>query len=274
MVSYQDVMLSLKPTHYYPLNDKTRTRDVVGSIDGVNFGTVFTEAGALFNGSSFIELPDHPDFSAVTKGALSVVVTMQVHNWAGKGSTEYIHWMGKGEANKHEWTFRHYCWPSGTGEAKTRPKRTSFYCFNLSGGLGAGSYFQDDDPVKVDRLIVGQYDASTIEMWKNGLRRDSDPLSGYNIKLQNGSAPVRIGTRDMNTGYLVGAIRRVAFFSRKLTVLEQGKLFEARTLPDGDATTPEPPTIPAPKEDYIATDMNLLSKHNLLAAELRRRGLV
>ncbi len=166
--------------------------------------------------------------SAFSTGKLSILVFQTVTNWrANLEGGDYVHWMGKGVSGAHEWVFRYY--PDNYLE---RPKRTSFYCFNPAGGLGAGSYFQDNDTAGTERVIVGQYDKTTIEMWKNGVRRDADPLSGYSILLRNTSTPVRIGTRDMQTGFLVGKVRRVAFFNRKLTATEIQELYYARTLAD------------------------------------------
>jgi hypothetical protein len=62
---------------------------------------------------------------------------------------------------------------------------------------------------------VGTFDDTRTTIYKNGVERDSDLLSGYDIMPENGSAPVRIGTRDRNS-YFQGAIARVAFYSTLL----------------------------------------------------------
>jgi hypothetical protein len=222
-------------THYYPLDAANQARDVVGTVHGVNHGATFGANGATFNGYSYIELPDNNAFSAATTGAMTVVVFNTITNWKGAGASEYVHWMGKGVGGAHEWTFRHYV-AGGSGEAASRQYRTSFYHFNPAGGLGAGSYFQDPDGA-TERMVTGMVDRSNTQMWKNGVLRDTDALSGYSITPRNTTTPVRIGTRDMATGYMIGRLRRVAFYNRKLSAAELQTLYAARALPEGAACT-------------------------------------
>jgi hypothetical protein len=98
-----------------------------------------------------------------------------------------------------------------------RPNRISGYAFNLSGDLGAGSYFQDV-------LSAGQWIHYTLiinshtgltKIFKNGFLRDTDFLSDYNIVPGDGTAPVRIGTRDFES-FFEGAIGKVAFYDYEL----------------------------------------------------------
>src|SRR3712207_8615960 len=51
----------------------------------------------------------------------------------------YVHWLGKGVAKQHEWTFRMYSADNTEG----RDNRTSFYLFNLGGDRGTGSYVEE-----------------------------------------------------------------------------------------------------------------------------------
>jgi hypothetical protein len=221
-------------THYYPLDRTNHARDVVGTAHGMVRGNVIFDTHARFDGRSYIELPDHDDFSAATTGSLTIVVANTIDDWLGAGASEYVHWMGKGVAGAQEWTFRHYV-EDGTGEAAARPRRTSFYHFNPAGGLGAGSYFQDPDAVGVERVVAATVNRTGITLWKNGVRRGSEALSGYSIKPRNTGTPVRLGTRDLNTGFLVGRLRRVAFFNRVLADTELQKLYGALT---GEAIRP------------------------------------
>jgi hypothetical protein len=218
-------------THYYPLDAANQARDVVGNVHGINHGATFGANGATFNGKSYIELPDNNDFSAATTGQMTVVVFNTITNWKGAGASEYVHWMGKGVAGAHEWTFRHYV-AGGSGEAASRQNRTSFYHFNPAGGLGAGSYFQDPDGA-TERMVTGMVDTANTQMWKNGVLRDTDSLAGYSIRPKNTATPVRLGTRDMATGYLVGRLRSVAFYNRKLSAAELQTLFAARARSQG-----------------------------------------
>lgn len=222
-------------THYYPLDAANQAHDVIGNVDGINHGATFGAKGATFDGRSYIELPDHDDFSAATTGGLTVVVFNTINDWHGAGASEFVHWMGKGGSGAHEWTYRHYI-DGGSGEAASRHRRTSFYHFNSSGGLGTGSYFQDPDAAGVERMVAGAVDRTNTYMYKNGMRRDVDHLSEYNVRPVNTNSPVRLGTRDLQSGFLVGNVRRVAFFNRKLTDAELQRIYAARDLPEGVST--------------------------------------
>ena len=52
-------------------------------------------------------------------------------------------------------------------------------------------------------------------IFRNGVLRDQDPLSGYDIVPANGTAPVRIGTRDF-ASFFQGSVARVAIYSTRL----------------------------------------------------------
>ena len=155
MSSFKEAATSIPGlTHYYPLTDAYGPNDAgPKGLNGTNHGAVFGDHGATFNGKAYVELPDHDDFSAATTGQLSIVVFLTISNWKGAGASEYVHWMGKGKSGAHEYTFRHYV-DGGSGEAATRQGRISFYHFNPSGGLGAGSYFQDSEET-IERMVVG-----------------------------------------------------------------------------------------------------------------------
>ncbi|WP_432560971.1 LamG-like jellyroll fold domain-containing protein [Kineococcus sp. SYSU DK003] len=256
---FREVLTSIPGlTHYYPLDSANQAEDVVGGVNGTVHGNVSFDTNARFDGKSYIELPDHDDFSVASKGALTIIAFNTIDDWKGAGASEYVHWMGKGVGGAHEWVFRHYV-QGGSGEAGSRQYRTSFYHFNASGGLGAGSYFQDPDAAGTERMVTGMVDGSTISMWKNGEQRDSDPLSGYSIKPSNTSTPVRLGTRDMSTGFLVGRLRRVAFFNRKLTQAELKKIYDARNLPEGGgsgAAAPAPVATAAPVDPAPANSQD------------------
>jgi hypothetical protein len=102
------------------------------------------------------------------------------------------------------------------GNSAGRENRISFYSFNLAGGLGAGSYFQETVTPGEWIHYVGEFDASDTYLFKNGVQKDSDPLSGYAITPGNGTAPVRIGTRDLNS-FFQGSIARVAIYGSRLS---------------------------------------------------------
>jgi hypothetical protein len=119
--------------------------------------------------------------------------------------------MGKGVSGQHEWVARMY----QDGNSEDRANRISFYSFNLTGGLGAGSYFQDTVTAGAWIHYAGEFDDVNTYIFKSGVLRDQDPLSGYDIVPRNGTAPVRIATRDF-ASFFQGSIARVAIYSTRL----------------------------------------------------------
>lgn len=235
---------------YYPMDDTYKGVDVKGGRNATTGTVTFSPAGATFTGAAgcYLQIPDADVFSAVTTGAITIVAFQSVADWTdgGNGDQGFVHWIGKGEGTQHEWVFRHYFSPDTSGESPPRDKRTSFYHFNLAGGLGAGSYVQDPDDANVERMFAGQVSGSTAtggitRIWKNGIKRDEDLLSGFSITPANGTAPVRIGTRDTLSMFR-GTIRRVMFFNRLLTDVEINKLYDARALPEGNWSAGAPVT--------------------------------
>ncbi len=186
-----------------------------------------------FNGtaSDYIEISDSSDFSVATANSLTVSAWMRpdVLTFPDSESTGYVHWMGKGEAGQHEWTFRMY--NETTTDVPPRPNRISFYVFNLQGGEGVGSYFQD--PVQAGEWIhvVGIADGQNTFIYKNGVLRQSQSYAGI-ITSQHGIAPVRIATRDLKSFFL-GAISGVRFWSRALAASEVQMVFNGTIPPDG-----------------------------------------
>ena len=263
-------------THYYPLT--TDARDVVGAQHGVSTGVSFVNGKAIFNGAGSINLGDSPDFSVATKQAMTILVFLTVDDWTGAGASEYVHWAGKGKANAHEWTFRHYV-RGGTGEAATRQGRTSFYHFNPAGGLGSGSYYQDPTYPVRERMIVATANMSQIALYVEGQLRDVDLLSDYAIVPKDTASPVMLGTRGDATGSLIGKIRRVAFFDRLLTAAEIYSIYNDRLLPEVEpvVVAPPPPVVVTPPvvvvNEFAATS-DIVAKHNALVKVLREKGLI
>ena len=185
---------------------------------------------------SYIEIPDSPDFSLTTTGALTVSAwirpsTLTFPSTEGKGvdlSKAYIHWLGKGETGQQEWVFRMYSLDNTDGRAN----RISFYVFNLDGGLGVGSYYQDpNNPIQVGVWIhvVGSADSAKTYIFINGAPIASDVYRGR-IQPQRGTAPMRIGTRDFNS-FFEGEIREVRVWNRTLTDAEVAGLYATDTVP-------------------------------------------
>ncbi len=175
-----------------------------------------------FNGEdAYIEIPDADELSLAATGEFTISMWMKCDtlNFPNSEKT-YVHWAGKGESGMHEWVFRIYDYNS------SRPNRTSAYSFNLNGGLGAGSYVQED--VSTDEWIhitaVYNYPINKIQLYKNGVLKDTDEFSDYNISPGNGDAPVRIGTRDLNS-FFKGSIDDVRMYSRALDSTEIKELY-------------------------------------------------
>lgn len=254
MPTFQEVLFSIPGlTHYYPLGNDAR--DLVGDAHGtVNGNVTFDGKFAKFDGSSSIDLGNRDDFSiagTASKG-LSIHLYQIVDDWTRVShNNEYIHWAGKGRSGAYETTFRIYK-DGGGGEAPERKRRTSFYAFNKEGNLGAGSFFQDEgDGVGVERYIVATAwgnagNNGKIQMWKNAQKRDEDLMSSYDIYPEVTDSHFYLGTRGDNTGFLVGRLRRVAFFDRALTADEIKTLYDARNYEEGDGSGGGTP--PAPEQ--------------------------
>jgi hypothetical protein len=64
--------------------------------------------------------------------------------------------------------------------------------------------------------VSSTYPTGYTKICKNGIERDQDSLLGYGIVPQNGAAPMRIATRQLQS-FFKGAIGKVAVFDYELT---------------------------------------------------------
>lgn len=192
----------------------------------------------LFDGmQTYIEVPDSPDFSVATTGGLTISVWMRpnVLTFPNEEGDGYVHWLGKGEAGQHEWTFRMYgadtTAPADTKhpEGPTRSGRISFYLFNPDGGLGIGSYFQDGLTADNWIHVVGAADTMNTYIYRDGVLRKTQQYIP-NITPVHGSANLRIGTRDLKS-YFQGAIREVRVWNRCLVASEIASLHDSGVVP-------------------------------------------
>jgi Concanavalin A-like lectin/glucanases superfamily len=208
-----------------------------------------------FNGSSaYVEIPSRAEYSVDTNQALTVSAWMSadveifLRPECGK---YYVHWMGKGQTfgdgGNQEWVCRMYTKPAPEPDGD-RTKRTSFYVFNPAGGLGVGSYVQEDVPVKTWRLIVGVADDRRTRLYRNGELTHCDTYRGEGtsdckimthdgqqvvINPVHGDAPLRIGTQNFDS-FFMGGITRVRIWGRALTPDEIKALYQAdEDPPDG-----------------------------------------
>lgn len=176
---------------------------------------------------TYIEVPNSPELSIASNGGLTISAwirpeTLSFSNTEGSG---YVHWLGKGEKGNYEWTFRMYSQDNTEG----RGNRISFYVFNPGGGLGVGSYFQDELQRGEWIHVVGAADGERTYIYRDGTRRDSDVYVGK-VSPQPGGAPLRIGTRDLNS-FFAGEIRAVRVWTRLLTDAEIANLHAADAVP-------------------------------------------
>jgi hypothetical protein len=143
-------------------------------------------------------------------------------------SQQYVHWFGKGQDAQQEFAFRMY----SLTQPGPRQNRISFYAFKLDGGRGCGSYFQD--PIQPGQWlqVVGVIDhsVSKVSIYKNGQLRHSDSYASLTSGPQPGSAPLRIGSKDL-VSYFQGAIGPIWIWNRPLSAAEVGVLFSSGTVP-------------------------------------------
>jgi len=190
----------------------------------------------VFNGvDQYFTVPDDDLLEITRTGVLTVEAWLRPDavnfpKAQASGDGPYVHWMGKGVANQHSWAARIY-----NKDTSARPNRISGYAFNLGGGLGAGSYFQD--PVMPGQWIHyaltintvmrgGAYPTGYTRVFKNGALRDQDALAEYEIVPANGTAPFRVGTRDL-ASFFLGAIGKVAIYDYELTPVQLTEHYQA-----------------------------------------------
>lgn len=147
------------------------------------------------------------------KLTVSFYVKFANTTFTSNGYSDYINYLGKGSSiNGYEWYFRQY----NSSNQENRNDRLSFYAFNLSGGLGAGSYVQEKNTPNQWIHLTGVLNQTHVKIYKNGILKSARPLSEYGIKLQPGKSDLHIGTVDGST-YLNGAIDEVKIYKRALT---------------------------------------------------------
>ncbi|WP_433471472.1 LamG domain-containing protein [Saccharomonospora azurea] len=242
---YDHVVQRDDPVGYWPQQaDSGRmVRDLTRrSPDGIVHGSPRVETmpngdkTLVFDGDEdYVEIADADTLSTATTGEITVEAWLRpdVLTFRKTRSSGYVHWMGKGEDGRHEWVSRIYSADNTVG----RENRISGYQFNLDGGLGAGSYYQEP-------LVPGQwlhyvlvvnanhssedYPAGYTKLYIDGELSDQDSLiyDGTEMVPGNGTAPMRIGTRQLET-FFEGAIGKVALYDHELTPADVVRHYDA-----------------------------------------------
>jgi hypothetical protein len=245
---YAERVLSRKPVGYWRLQEKEGKVAHDSSPhkrDGMYHGhPAYHQPGPAtgqfavgFDGKkTYVEIPSHADFSVPThKQGMTVEAWMQPERleFPGESKDPYVMWLGKGEKDRQEWAFRFY-----SDKSPDRPNRLSAYIFNASGGLGAGAYDQKAISPRREKKhehawlhVVACYDPGSkddpkagVTLYVNGRRVQGPPSKGtlyrsYDIVPQAGSAPLRLGTRDLHS-FFIGRLAEVAIYPRVLTAEE------------------------------------------------------
>jgi Concanavalin A-like lectin/glucanases superfamily len=196
------------PARSYPAQSRLPNGDPVATFDGA---------------TQYLEVPDANDLSVTSRGELTIEAwirpdTLQFPSQEGSG---YVHFLGKGAPNQQEYAARMY----SKVNDEARPNRISGYAFNLAGGLGSGSYSQVPvragawilvDIVINTRITTATYPTGYVKIFRNGQLKDTTGLDQFDVVPGNGTAPLRIGTRDF-ASYFQGAIGKVALYLHELT---------------------------------------------------------
>jgi hypothetical protein len=234
---YTDIVRASQPTWFWPLlgSDTPLTHVNVGITPLPNGDLAARYLGI----GSYSEAPDDPRYSIDTTGVLTIQAWIKPNPPFPKlQSTGYVHWMGKGRPGEHEWTFRMY--DEVTSDEPPRPNRISGYAFNPEGGLGVGAYFQDSfnwdlpeaEQPWIHVVLILDTHRGRATIYRDGVLRNSQRLDKYGIQPRNGSAPVRVGTRDHGS-YFVGGIGMVAGWDRELGSWEIEELYSAMLPANG-----------------------------------------
>ncbi|MBR6378556.1 MAG: LamG domain-containing protein [Fibrobacter sp.] len=251
---------------FYPFSESFENTASTEIDSSENHGATFAKdrfgnenSSAYFDGNeTFLEIPDNDAFSISTTGALtiSVWVSPEVLNFQKAEAGGYVHWMGKGVPHQHEWVFRMYNKDLSQGQ-ENRPNRMSAYAFNLEGGLGAGSYVQEQVQENEWIHFVARYDvqANKITLFKNGVQKDQDDLydATYGVQVQNGTAPLRLGTRSQ-WSYFQGRIDDLRIYNRALSDSEIVELYNEPNAKASNTETEETEELNNPDSSKTQTE--------------------
>jgi hypothetical protein len=232
--TYDQTVLADKPSAYWAMaspRSGTEKDQTPNGHTGTYFGRPAPtklpngDTAADFDGKTeYLQVKDAAALSPATHGVLTLEAWMRPDalKFPVEGTNKrYMHWMGKGEPNNQEYVARFY-----SNTDSKRPNRISGYQFNIDGGKGAGSYFQDKIHPRtwIHYVLVinakksGAYPHGYTKIYKNGDLRQQEHLvyRGTVIVPKRGHAPFRVATRDLST-FFEGAIGKVAIYTKELS---------------------------------------------------------
>lgn len=279
-IAYDKAILADGPIAYWTLDGGTS--GITDRTGNSHNGSYYNSPGVtdflngtlatVFNGSSqYIEVPNSTALSVTGSGILTIEAWMRPDTleFTSSEGSGYVYWMGKGEVNEYEYATRMY----SLTNTESRPNRISGYAYNLSGGLGTGSYFQDAvtagewihyvliiNTVNVD----SQYTTGYTKIYKNGEQRDKDALTTYSTVPEHGDAPFRLGTRDFYS-YFQGAIGKVAVYDYEISATTVRDHYQTIVSPvDGSAKLIK--HVGAASTKTTGTTLSLTVGDNLVSA--------
>lgn len=190
---------------------------------------------AQFNGSGqYLQVPSTASLSVTHTGCLTIQAwvrptTLQFPHEEGSG---YVYILGKGASHKQEYALRMYS--KINQEVPVRPNRVSAYVFNLAGGKGSGSYFQDQIQANAWMMITmiiddqpsAAWPSGYVAIYKNDQLRGQVSISQFNVTPQASTAPFCVATRQLES-YFQGAIGKVAVFDYVLSPQRVAAIYNA-----------------------------------------------
>lgn len=192
---------------------------------GVTWGSQEINAIQTNGTTDYGTIADNDAWSYATANGLTISFWMRADSISMPSveGTGYVEFLNKTGLNKNEWAFRMY----QDGNSESRGNRISFYHFTNTGGLGAGSSFQDVVVSGEWIHITGVMDTQYIYIYKNGILRemaDWTETGPIPITPTNTTSTIRIGAGGDNSDSLVsffkGAMKSLRIWSRALSATE------------------------------------------------------
>lgn len=208
------------------------------------------DAAADFNGSGeYVTVNNVANLSVPATGVLTIESWMRPDTltFPHTEAEGYVYWLGKcSYSTGCEYANRMYSLNNTAGRAN----RISDYEWNVTAGLGSGSYFQDDITagqwIYVTDIIdmkdtSPEYPTGYISIYKNGVLRKTTPLNQYNVVPGTTPTPFVVGTLTEDS-FFEGAVGKVAVYDYALTQAQITTHYNAMSAASagGQAAQPTP----------------------------------